>query len=668
MLIRRGIPFSNVVSRFSLSNFRCVSSGKILSGESNFTNHRDSRKKYSASSKKRKNFELPQSLDIHEKEQLIDVESYFPDAVRHLRKPPSEPSAAMERLTRKWHTEVHHLNVDGVPSPATEKTDDGKRSFFDQDRFDIRPTTGSSSQPHRKIAAGKAEMDSPDLLCVTGGNAQEHGLGVTEKSNSAPADATIEDDSPSEQYGVYGDTPVELTDMLKERLMELKTQKLQEDLYTSYLPKRLRLASDEEVALARMNPVKKQENEPKVSLASLTDDNERSVSLSEWNSNLSEEVREKANDFLLHDAYPSSHQRIREINPHIGGSSSGGQKDGVYLLRTLPRAGFCSRREAEFIISTGKVRVNNVVERNAFRLVQASDDIHIEGHKERLRFAPPRLWMYHKPAHIIVSRHDVAGRALFTKHAAILGIDHLIPVGTLPMRAHGVLLLTNDGELSSFLENPNSMIQQTYLLRVRPAIDAILAHRFNTKGIAINGKQFRGVEFLVNPAMKSRFSVKVKTRGANIRIHELMQHIGRTIERGGRIAVGPFALGNLAVGSIREVTVPPHYTEHTGAVWKAFVERDWPYFRKRRIIQLRKLSRYRELTPRELQELENAAYTEIQESIALETSELGSMAPEFSVRSRSSDTPFVASPFSSHNDSPSVMRDDIILDITNVDA
>lgn len=84
-------------------------------------------------------------------------------------------------------------------------------------------------------------------------------------------------------------------------------------------------------------------------------------------------------------------------------------------------------------------------------------------------------------------------------------------------------------------------------------------------------------------------------------ISHLLQHLGRVVERGGRISFGPFALGGLAVGSIREVTVPPFFLQHVGHIWKPFIERDWPFFRRQRVARLRRLSRYRELSAKEVE-------------------------------------------------------------------
>lgn len=624
---------------------------------------------------------LPQSLDRSERESLIDVEKYFPLALKHLRSSPKVPEVEEDRMKRHWDQEVHYLNVDGIQIKTNEKTEGAKKSFFDQRSLDIRKSSESLRQKESDDTTLRAERTPPDILRITGGTPQEHGLNLSTRSNEAPADATMEKEGDLDENR-NGDTSMVLTDMLKERMEELKVQKLREDRFTSYVPRRLNLASDAAVARAKAEKKKllqeKIRRKPAVKTAtpSTLVDLAVSAGIEEegddtvWNSSKSSSLEGVVSD----DGCLNAKEFLQRITSSVPGLASRSQrkfqrlhrreegegeedkeKDGVYLLRTLPRAGFCSRREAELVISSGKVRVNNVVERNPFRLVRAQDDIHVAGHQFRLRFAPPRLWLYHKPAHVIVSRHDVAGRVLITKHAAILGMDHLIPVGSLPMRSHGALLLTNDGELSRFLEDPSSMIQQTYLLRVRPSITPILAHKLNTKGIYVNHKHIQGVEFIVNPSLKSRFSVKVKAKGdISLPIYELMRHLGRTIERGGRIAVGPFSLGNLSVGSIREVTVPPHYTEHAGRDWTSFVERDGPYFRRRRILKLRKISHFRELTPKEVKELENAAYTEIQDSMKLEASELDAATPMVSIPSR----PLVEVPFSSTSVSLNGLRND----------
>ncbi|KAH8611143.1 hypothetical protein ERJ75_000976100 [Trypanosoma vivax] len=598
---------------------------------------------------------LSRSVDLAKQEEANNVERYFPSVMSHIKATPKTPYVADQRRAEVWKDVTRTVHPDGYHLPKEDA--ESPPSFFDEDSLDIRRTSGTIEDQSRRlrrpnsVKLPRRELISPDILQLSGGNNKTHGHALAEESNLSPADPTIEPDSGEH---AYGDTPMQLTDMLKERLMELKAEKLREDRNDTYLPARLRLISDSQ--LHKMTG--KEASTRKIPGRSLSNLRFSSTTLADVIDHTpGKDKPDKSNSAVVPSSAPGEGKSNNVITTLIrktadlapGGSildplssleksAAMGKtavispRSGVHLLRCLPRAGFCSRREALAIIASGQVRVDNVLERNPFRLVQAENDIHVASHKGRLRFAPPRLWMYHKPAYVVVSRNDVAGRTLFTKHARILGMDHLIPVGSLPMRAHGLMLLTNDGELSRYLENPSHMIQQTYLLRVRPAIDAVLAHKLNTKGVALNGRLLNNIEFLVNPAMKSRFSLKVKVRGESMPIANLMLHLGRVVERGGRISFGPFSLGGLPVGSLREVTVPPHYTQHAGEVWKEFVERDWPFFRRQRAVRLKRLARYRELTPREVEELESFTHEELKDALSFQSHELKGASEEWLTR------------------------------------
>lgn len=301
-------------------------------------------------------------------------------------------------------------------------------------------------------------------------------------------------------------------------------------------------------------------------------------------------------------------------------------RGGVFLLRALQRAGHCSRRVACDVIAAGKITVNGTAERNPFRVVVAADDICVDGHSQRLRFAPTRLWALHKPSFVVVGARDSKGRRLFTRYAAALGHDHMIPIGSLPFRAHGLLLLTNDGELSRFLEHPETRVQSTWAFRVRPAIDPILSHKLNTEGLRVNGVTHRGFELAVMPSRKSRYAVRIKTRGRALPPMQLLARLGRRVKRAVRISVGPYVLRRLAPGSIREVAVPPFFMKYVGAAWGPFVERDWPYFRKRRVERLRRLAAFRTLSMQERRELDTFTFDELSQALAFDASEVGAEA------------------------------------------
>jgi pseudouridylate synthase len=596
---------------------------------------------------------LPKREQVANADEL-NVEKHFPVALQHIRRETTD-DVAQEMKETAWKEDVRAYDTRGVRTPPnTPKT------FFEEGSVDIR------SYRQKKLS-GKSDTDIDfDILALGGGNPRRHEDLLANRSNEAPGDPTTE----TEAAEAYQGAPIQLTDMLKERLVELKAEKLAQKRVETFLPRRLKLDT------AYPNPLIT-ESSPLAPTEAL-----------DIVSYEARRILDSAEDLIPGKVNSMADRKLTKVTSTVEmgygedlTKEVHAANDGrVLLLRTLQRVGFCSRREALEIISSGKVTVNNKVERDPFHRVCAADDIHVKGHPSRLRFAPPRLWMYNKPPNVSVSRNDPLGRRLYTKYAQIFGYEHMIPVGSLPYKSHGVLMLTNDGELSRFLEHPLSKIQQTYMLRIKPAIDPVLAHKLNTDGIAINGVVHRDVQFTVNPAAKSRFMCKVTLKGEAMPVAELMKHLGRFIQRGRRVSFGPFSLGNLGVGSIREVTVPPFYMKHAGGVWKPFVERDWPFFRRLRLQKLKHLARFRELTPGEWEEIDSFTYDELRDSLSLESREVKDEASRIEealrVRPKVVEPPLEAEwntskgtwPNGADFEAPSLQvdNDDVISDVTSL--
>lgn len=564
-------------------------------------------------------------VDLAEQDANVDVEVQFHEAMNFLKQPSSATHLERDAADTLRSNDVRVFGIDGYR--IQQKADSDHRSRFDEGSFDIR-SNRADNDTRRHDGSG----DERDILRLSGVSAKRHrDLVDVEENRTSPSDPTLVDQDPHEDSKKPSDTPCHVTDMLRERLMELKAEKIKDNRNETYLPKRLPFAD----SLRKPSP--STILAPTNNFSDRTLDETRQKTLSELVLHDAESLLPGKNEYdpFAHFTVSNTHSQGGFGMDVLGGAkpanfslpsplSTGNEtNDGsVLLLRTLQRASMCSRRESIELISSGEVTLDGVVERNPFRRVVASNDIKIKGHPQRLRFSPPRLWMYNKPANVIVSRYDPAGRALITKHARILGMEHLVPIGSLPMKAHGVILLTNDGELCRFLDHPGALIQRTYSFRVSPAIDPVLAYKLNSEGVRINGAVHRNMEFVVNPAAKSRFQLKLKMRGETIPAHQILHHIGRQVKRGGRVSFGPFALGGLATGSIREVTVPPFYMKHVGEVWRPFVERDWPYFRQLRLKRLTRLAKFRELQPKELEELDAFTYEEMSDALRTEQHEL----------------------------------------------
>src|SRR5260221_10336762 len=142
---------------------------------------------------------------------------------------------------------------------------------------------------------------------------------------------------------------------------------------------------------------------------------------------------------------------------------------GERIAKRLARAGLCSRRDAERWIAEGRVAVDGkVLTSPAFASTEASD-IRVEGRPSPAAGAA-RLGRYTKPAGLVTTHRDEQGRAtVFDRLPPEL--PRVVSVGRLDLTSEGLLLLTNDGELSRALELPARGWLRRYRVRVHGVVD-----------------------------------------------------------------------------------------------------------------------------------------------------------------------------------------------------
>src|SRR5580692_844067 len=224
---------------------------------------------------------------------------------------------------------------------------------------------------------------------------------------------------------------------------------------------------------------------------------------------------------------------------------------GDRIAKYLARAGVASRRDAERMLTEGKVRMNNVVVTHPATFVTPGDLVTIGG---KLVHEPDRtrLWRYHKPEGLVTTHRDPEGRAtVFDKLREQL--PRVISVGRLDLTSEGLLLLTNDGALARSLELPATGWIRRYRVRVHgvvePAALAALA-----KGLTIDGVRYAPIDAGLDAKKGENAWLTVSLReGRNREIRKVMAHLGLDVTRLIRIAYGPFQLGNLPRGGIEEV-------------------------------------------------------------------------------------------------------------------
>jgi 23S rRNA pseudouridine2605 synthase len=224
---------------------------------------------------------------------------------------------------------------------------------------------------------------------------------------------------------------------------------------------------------------------------------------------------------------------------------------GERIAKRLARAGLCSRRDAERWISEGRVAVDGKVLTSPALTVTEASDIRVDG-KPIPAAEPTRLWRYHKPDGLVTTHRDEQGRAtVFDRLPPEL--PRVVSVGRLDLNSEGLLLLTNDGELSRALELPARGWLRRYRVRVHGTVDparlAVLEG-----GVTLDGMAYGPIRAVLDREQGSNAWLTVSLHeGKNREIRRVMEHLGLGVSRLIRIAYGPFQLGDLPRGAIEEV-------------------------------------------------------------------------------------------------------------------
>ncbi|MDQ7010914.1 MAG: S4 domain-containing protein, partial [Mariprofundaceae bacterium] len=136
---------------------------------------------------------------------------------------------------------------------------------------------------------------------------------------------------------------------------------------------------------------------------------------------------------------------------------------GERINRYLASCGLCSRREADRWIQAGRVSVNGKTITAPGLLITATDRVCVDGKPVSPQTSKTYI-LYHKPAGLLCSRKDARGRPL------IYDVLDLAPnvqsVGRLDMDSEGLLILTDDGQLTRKLISPRAAIPRQYRVRI----------------------------------------------------------------------------------------------------------------------------------------------------------------------------------------------------------
>lgn len=226
------------------------------------------------------------------------------------------------------------------------------------------------------------------------------------------------------------------------------------------------------------------------------------------------------------------------------------------IAKRIARSGLCSRRDAEKWIEAGRVSVNGkVLDTPAFKVSDA-DEIVVDG-KPLGGAAETRLFLYHKPAGLVTTHKDEKGRKTVFDALQDIGngLPRVVSVGRLDLNTEGLLLLTNDGGLSRYLELPATGWSRKYRVRVKGRADEKRLKALKD-GITVDGVKYGSIDAQLERAQDGSNAWVAMTlrEGKNREIRKVMEALGLQVNRLIRVSYGPFSLGKMPRGEVLEVS------------------------------------------------------------------------------------------------------------------
>jgi 23S rRNA pseudouridine2605 synthase len=225
----------------------------------------------------------------------------------------------------------------------------------------------------------------------------------------------------------------------------------------------------------------------------------------------------------------------------------------IGLARELSKLGYCSRSQARELIAAGNVFLNGRVVRDPETPVTlASDTIKVAG--SEICAATKIYLILNKPRGFVTSAHDERNRKTVY---SLLPEDRqwVAPVGRLDKASEGLLLLTNDSEWGAGIASPETHLTKTYHVQIAAVADREFLNRL-TVGIKMTDGDVLRVKHaaIVRTGKKNSWLEIVLDEGKNRQIRRLLSAVGVEVLRLVRIAIGPLQLGDLAKGTVRELT------------------------------------------------------------------------------------------------------------------
>ncbi|GAA6123180.1 pseudouridine synthase [Bifidobacterium psychraerophilum] len=240
--------------------------------------------------------------------------------------------------------------------------------------------------------------------------------------------------------------------------------------------------------------------------------------------------------------------------PHSYSRATKAHEDSAHAIRlqkVLAQAGFGSRRKCEQIITEGRVEVDGeLVTELGSRVDPGSQKIRVDGSRIHINNRHVTLAL-NKPKKVLSTMDDPKGR--FTLRD-IIGdkYERVFHMGRLDYDSEGLILMTDDGELSQHVMHPKYEVAKTYIATLEGKIGGNVCRRLVTQGVHLDDGQITLDHCAIIDQSREHTIVKVVLHsGKNRIVRRLFGAVGFPVKRLVRTQIGPIKLGDVKPGAYR---------------------------------------------------------------------------------------------------------------------
>ena len=225
------------------------------------------------------------------------------------------------------------------------------------------------------------------------------------------------------------------------------------------------------------------------------------------------------------------------------------------LQKYLAECGVASRRGAEALIRDGRIKVNGKTIREMGVKIDEENDV-VEFDEARVKPQTKMVYiMLNKPVGFVTTVSDDKGRDTVMSLVSDIPI-RIYPVGRLDYDTEGLLLMTNDGDLTYKITHPKNNVEKTYVAEVSGNIsmDTIIRLR---SGVVVDGVKTSPAKVEVVGATRLGTKLKITIHeGRNRQVRKMFEAVGCVVKRLVRTEEAGLKLGHVPLGRWRKLTEP----------------------------------------------------------------------------------------------------------------